>query len=144
MSTTRRGLLAQAWRWTGVALAAGGAMLMGRALGGRSRGRSSAAIAPIAPIAIDETRLQGLRNGPVVIEGILVRGTIDHPRALDLSCTHLGCPLRLDRQRRELGCPCHGSRFDLDGNPKAGPATEPLASRTLTKIGHQWIVGPRP
>lgn len=44
---------------------------------------------------------------------------------LSSSCTHLGC--RIDRQSdNQLICPCHGSRFTLDGAPLKGPAKKAL------------------
>lgn len=44
--------------------------------------------------------------------------------ALSLLCTHLGCTLRTEAGG--FACPCHGSRFDLEGKVTHGPATEPL------------------
>jgi nitrite reductase/ring-hydroxylating ferredoxin subunit len=46
-------------------------------------------------------------------------------------CTHLGCQPALDPQSRLLLCPCHGSRFDLQGRVVRGPATRPLARPAL-------------
>ena len=48
----------------------------------------------------------------------------DHIHALSLVCTHLGCTLTATP--REFICPCHGSRFDFEGRPSQGPATEAL------------------
>jgi cytochrome b6-f complex iron-sulfur subunit len=39
-------------------------------------------------------------------------------------CTHLGCTPRLDAN--EFACPCHGSRFALDGTVISAPATRML------------------
>jgi Rieske Fe-S protein len=44
--------------------------------------------------------------------------------ALSLICTHLGCTVKNDVQG--FGCPCHGSRFDTNGNVLHGPATKHL------------------
>ena len=41
-------------------------------------------------------------------------------------CTHLGCQPALDPWSRLLVCPCHGSRFDLQGRVVKGPAERPL------------------
>jgi nitrite reductase/ring-hydroxylating ferredoxin subunit len=45
-------------------------------------------------------------------------------RALSLTCSHLGCTI----EERNFGfeCPCHSSRYDLDGLVLKGPATGDL------------------
>ncbi|MFF2363952.1 Rieske 2Fe-2S domain-containing protein [Streptomyces sp. NPDC058122] len=52
-------------------------------------------------------------------------------RALSAICTHAGCPVSTIRNR-EIGCPCHGSTFDIaDGSVLDGPATTGLPSRVI-------------
>ena len=51
---------------------------------------------------------------------------------VSLRCTHLGCLLHFNAAERSWDCPCHGSRFDVDGSVLAGPATEPLERRDAT------------
>jgi cytochrome b6-f complex iron-sulfur subunit len=46
--------------------------------------------------------------------------------ALSLVCTHLGCGL--ENTSNGFACPCHGSRFDVDGRVIHGPADKPLQS----------------
>jgi cytochrome b6-f complex iron-sulfur subunit len=46
--------------------------------------------------------------------------------ALSLLCTHLGCTV--ESKPDGFACPCHGSRFDLQGNVTRGPAGKPLNS----------------
>jgi nitrite reductase/ring-hydroxylating ferredoxin subunit len=49
--------------------------------------------------------------------------------AVSLRCTHLGCLLRFNAAERSWDCPCHGSRFDVDGAVLEGPAQQPLERR---------------
>jgi cytochrome b6-f complex iron-sulfur subunit len=44
--------------------------------------------------------------------------------AISIKCTHLGCTVGV--ADTGFSCPCHGSRFDQDGNVTGGPAPEPL------------------
>jgi len=47
-------------------------------------------------------------------------------RALSSVCTHLGCITRYQPDDGVIACPCHGSRFSLDGDVISGPAPRPL------------------
>ena len=49
--------------------------------------------------------------------------------AVSLRCTHLGCLTKWNDAERSWDCPCHGSRFDPDGNVLTGPAVRPLERR---------------
>jgi glycine/D-amino acid oxidase-like deaminating enzyme/nitrite reductase/ring-hydroxylating ferredoxin subunit len=52
-------------------------------------------------------------------------------RGVSLRCTHLGCLLHFNQAERSWDCPCHGSRFDVDGAVLAGPAVTPLERRDV-------------
>jgi len=51
--------------------------------------------------------------------------------AISAVCTHLGCIVHAQGDEGYF-CPCHGSRFDRDGRPTAGPAPGPLHYLTLS------------
>jgi cytochrome b6-f complex iron-sulfur subunit len=48
----------------------------------------------------------------------------DKLAAISTTCTHLGCIVGLSETG--FACPCHGSRFDQDGNVTGGPAPRAL------------------
>jgi nitrite reductase/ring-hydroxylating ferredoxin subunit len=51
-------------------------------------------------------------------------------RALDSTCTHLGCRTRFNADTRLIECPCHGGVYDVTGRVVAGPPPEPLREMT--------------
>jgi nitrite reductase/ring-hydroxylating ferredoxin subunit len=53
-------------------------------------------------------------------------------RALSRVCTHMGCLLRYNAPERELGCPCHGAVFDLNG--KVDPGYDVMSLPPLPSI----------
>ena len=44
-----------------------------------------------------------------------------------INCSHLGCSVALNTDAKSFDCPCHGSRFHLDGTVLHGPAAYPLS-----------------
>ena len=46
---------------------------------------------------------------------------------VNLTCTHMGCELNWNSAERSWDCPCHGSRFNVDGEILNGPAVHPLS-----------------
>ena len=52
--------------------------------------------------------------------------------ALSAVCTHAGCLVTYSSSAQDIECPCHGSRFAVDGSVTRGPATTPLAEFPTT------------
>jgi glycine/D-amino acid oxidase-like deaminating enzyme/nitrite reductase/ring-hydroxylating ferredoxin subunit len=50
-----------------------------------------------------------------------------HAHVVSAVCTHMGCLVTFNRAETTWECPCHGSRFSVDGEVLQGPATVPLA-----------------
>jgi Rieske Fe-S protein len=56
---------------------------------------------------------------------VVLRPGVAVYRAFTNVCTHAGCGISRYENAR-MHCPCHGSQFDGDGRPVAGPAPLPL------------------
>jgi Rieske Fe-S protein len=46
------------------------------------------------------------------------------------NCPHLGCTFNFNSGAKTFDCPCHGSRFRLNGSVLHGPAADPLSHLT--------------
>ena len=46
--------------------------------------------------------------------------------AFAANCTHLGCPVRWEKEAQLFMCPCHGGVYYSDGTVAGGPPPKPL------------------
>jgi cytochrome b6-f complex iron-sulfur subunit len=56
----------------------------------------------------------------------IVRAKEGYFYAVSAVCTHLGCITNWKSDQGIIACPCHGSKFDREGNVIGGPAPRPL------------------
>lgn len=72
----------------------------------------------------------GLDKGGICrMHGRAVAGYRDRDgmlHAVSPNCTHMGCHVRWNQGDRTWDCPCHGSRFDVNGAVIHGPGVAPL------------------
>lgn len=54
------------------------------------------------------------------------RSEDDEVLAVSAKCTHMGCTIDWNATAKTWDCPCHGSRFTLEGEIVEGPAARPL------------------
>jgi Rieske Fe-S protein len=71
---------------------------------------------------------------------VVTQPTAGEFKAFSAKCTHAGC-LVGSVANGTINCPCHGSKFSAaDGSVKGGPATSPLASKSVTANGDSLTV----
>lgn len=49
-------------------------------------------------------------------------------------CTHLKCNVHFNNAEQTWDCPCHGSRFSIDGSVMYGPAVDPLEKKEIIAV----------
>jgi glycine/D-amino acid oxidase-like deaminating enzyme/nitrite reductase/ring-hydroxylating ferredoxin subunit len=95
----------------------------GHFFGDRLRERGGRAIEDLEPgegaiVSADGEKVAGYRDEQGGLHAVSAR------------CTHLYCQVRWNGAERSWDCPCHGSRFGVDGEVLNGPAVEPLPPRS--------------
>lgn len=78
-------------------------------------------------------------SGVVLEDLVVTQPTPGAFTGLSNVCTHKGCKVS-EVAGGEIVCPCHGSRFGLDGSVVKGPATEPLKSRPVAVEGDEVVL----
>jgi cytochrome b6-f complex iron-sulfur subunit len=74
--------------------------------------------------AVGSAALIQFSNGNLLID----RSDQNTFNALSAICTHQGCLINYyDSGNKQFVCPCHGSRFGLNGQVVQGPASRPLS-----------------
>ena len=75
---------------------------------------------------------KNLTNGITFLDNIIIKKDELNTTVFSSKCTHLGCKINSTIDNK-LVCPCHGSKFNFNGIPENGPATEPLTKLELVK-----------
>lgn len=89
-------------------------------------------VRPASRASLDDLPRGGAR---VVRDGVGKTGVFRDDdgalHAVSMRCTHLGCLVRWNAAERSWDCPCHGSRFGVDGQVLEGPAVKPLERKDV-------------
>jgi Rieske Fe-S protein len=113
-------------------IAQGGAALGAVGLGVTATGCAGGPSGPI-PAGNVSSMAEGTLQA-VSGEGVAIGRDAGGLYAMSLICTHQGCDMSSQGSVSAQGitCFCHGSTFDVNGNPIAGPARSPLQHFAVT------------
>jgi Rieske Fe-S protein len=93
---------------------------------GCSSGTSAAGLGDVAAGNVSSLAVGTVE--PVGTEPACIGRDANGVYAMTLTCTHQGCNIADGGtvSAALIRCPCHGSRFDANGNVVSGPAASPL------------------
>jgi len=87
-------------------------------------------------IALDELTQKITKRGTVFITK-----NNDEIKIFDAHCTHMGCVLNFSESENAFVCPCHSSKFSLDGTVLKGPAQKKLDTLSFTINQKNLLIG---
>ncbi len=90
------------------------------------------ALAPTADVPVG--------SGVIVGEIVVTQPVAGDFKGFSAVCTHTGCLLN-EIVEGTINCPCHGSKFSLDGAVVNGPATKPLEAVAIRVQGDSIVTG---
>jgi Rieske Fe-S protein len=130
-------------RGAGLVLTAGA--LAGCGSGGdkpaaESESSSSAAPAEDSGGAIAQTADVPVGSGVIVDKVVITQPTAGDFKGFSSKCTHKGCAVNKVADGT-IDCPCHGSKYNLDGTVAKGPATAPLEAKAIVVKGDSIVLG---
>ncbi len=79
-------------------------------------------------------------SGVIVGDVVVTQPSSGDFKAFSTKCTHKGCAVNAVANGT-IDCPCHGSKFNLDGTVAHGPATKPLESKAVSVEGDDIVLG---
>ncbi len=82
-------------------------------------------------IIISKEELEKIRNFYLGEEFILIKSSSQF-WVFSRRCPHLGCKLHYDPEKELIVCPCHQSKFTLEGKYVEGPAKKDLIKLPFT------------
>jgi len=97
---------------------------------------------PATPVAnaIAKTADVPVGSGVIVGEIVVTQPSAGVFKGLSAKCTHAGCTVNKVADGT-IDCPCHGSKYNLDGSVSNGPAQKPLEIKTVSVEGDSIILG---
>ena len=97
---------------------------------------------PAAPAAnvIAKTADVPVGSGLIVDKVVVTQPVAGQFKGFSATCTHKGCTVDKIADGT-IDCPCHGSKFNLDGSVANGPAQKPLEVQAIAVEGDSIVLG---
>jgi len=102
------------------------------ASGGGSATPAAKAIAKTADVPVG--------SGVIIDDIVVTQPSAGVFKGFSAKCTHKGCTVDKVADGT-IDCPCHGSKFNLDGTVANGPAAKPLEAQNITVQGDEIVLG---
>ena len=90
--------------------------------------------------AIARTSDVPVGSGVIIGDTVLTQPSAGVFNAMSAICTHAGCTVS-QVSGGTINCPCHGSKYHLDGSVANGPASRPLQAKSISVKGDSIILG---
>jgi Rieske Fe-S protein len=102
---------------------------------------ASASGGPATPAAkvIAKTADVPVGSGLIVDKVVVTQPTAGVFKGFSSTCTHKGCTVDKIADGT-IDCPCHGSKFNLDGTVAKGPAQKPLEAENISVQGDEIVL----
>ncbi len=102
-------------------------------------GRAQESPPPAADQVLSPAADVGVGAAKIVDGTLITQPTAGVFKGFVARCTHAGCALAV--KDGGIECPCHGSKFELDGSVARGPATKPLEARPVMVRDGEIVAG---
>jgi Rieske Fe-S protein len=79
-------------------------------------------------------------SGVIVDDIVVTQPSAGVFKGFSAKCTHAGCMVNKVADGT-IDCPCHGSKFNLDGSVANGPAATPLGAKRVVVEGDSIVLG---
>jgi Rieske Fe-S protein len=104
-----------------------------------STASSAAGPGPTPARAVAKTSDVPVGSGLIAGDVVVTQPTAGVFKAFSAKCTHAGCMVNKIADGT-IDCPCHGSKFNLDGTVATGPAQKPLEPQNVTVQGDSVVL----
>ena len=103
-----------------------------------SPSEGAAAPSPSGAATLATTADVPVGSGLIIDDLVLTQPSAGVFKAFSTVCPHAGCSVSKIADGT-IDCPCHGSKFNLDGTVAKGPASKPLAPKPIAVDGTSII-----